>query len=124
VTGDYRLFGAERVEQSYNIADHVKQSVLVDRLRGVGPAIAPHVRRDRPEPDLGEGGELVPPGVPGFRKAMAQQDERTFACFGQVYADTVGCDGAVRHFRHGLHSHTRIAAIDRNRRAGHKIGGR
>ena len=102
VTGDHRPVGAKSVEQPDQIAYQMEQSVLVDRFRAVGPAIAAHVRRHRTEPGFGEGRELMAPRITQFGKAVAQQDQRTRARFGEMHPDAVGRDRAVRRLRrHG-----------------------
>jgi hypothetical protein len=124
VAGDDRLLGAERIEQPDHVADQVEERVLVDRLRPVGPAVTAHVGGHGMEPRLGECRELMAPGIPGFGKAVAQEDERPRTGFGEVHADAIGLDGAMRHFgRHGLDSHAGIPAIDWDRRPGHEFRG-
>ena len=79
VAGDHRLLGTERIEQADHVADQVQQRVLVDRLRAVGLAVAAHVGRDGVVAGLRQRGELVAPGIPGLRKAVAQQHQRPVA---------------------------------------------
>jgi hypothetical protein len=52
------------------------------------------------EPSLGQRHELMPPRIPKLRKAVAQQDERTLAGFGDVHRDAVRLQGAVRYLGH------------------------
>ena len=73
----------------------MQQCVLVDRIRAVGLAVAAHIGRDGVESSFGQRRQLVAPRIPGFGKAVAQQDQRTLALLGQVHADAVGLDGAV-----------------------------
>jgi hypothetical protein len=104
VAGDHGPVDAQSVKQPNHVAEDVEQGVLVDRLGPVGLAVAAHVGRHGVEPGLGEGGELMAPGVPELGKAVAEYDERTDAGFGEMHADAVGRDGAVRHFgRHDCH---------------------
>jgi hypothetical protein len=44
--------------------------------------------------------KLMPPGVPAFGKAVAEDDERAFALLGHMQTDTVGLDHAMRHVGH------------------------
>ena len=67
----------------------------------VGLAVAAHVGRHGVEAGLGQRAELVAPGVPGLREAVAEDDERALALLGHVHADAVGLDGRVLHARHG-----------------------
>jgi hypothetical protein len=46
---DYRLSNAQRIDEPHHIADEIRQSVLVDRLRSVGLTVASHVDRDSTE---------------------------------------------------------------------------
>ena len=41
-----------------------------------------------------EGLELVPPGIPGFRKPVQQQDKRSLTGLGDIEFDPVGGDPA------------------------------
>ena len=83
---------------------------VFDRLGPVAPAIAAHVGRHRMEPGRGERRELMAPGIPRFRKAVAQKDERPGAGFGDVDADAVRLDRAVRHF--GRHADPQLPGRD------------
>ncbi len=59
--------------------DHVPgqgvQPVGADALRLVAEIVAPLVRRDHPEPGLGQGPDQLPPAVPELREAV-QEDHR------------------------------------------------
>jgi hypothetical protein len=48
----------------------------------------------------GKRAELVAPGIPGFGKAMAQKHQRPLALLGDMEADAVRFDGALRGFVH------------------------
>ena len=62
--------------------------------------VAPHVRGDRAEAGVRERGELVAPGVPELRPAMAHDDRNTLAGLRDVHADAVRVDDAVSDFGH------------------------
>jgi hypothetical protein len=76
VPHDRRRLVSERVQQSDDIADHVELGVLIDAFRFVGLAVAPLVRRHNVVAGFREAAELMPPGIPGLRKAVAENDER------------------------------------------------
>jgi hypothetical protein len=78
----------------------MKERVLVDRLWTIGPAVAAHVWGYGMEPGLGERRQLVPPGVPGFGKTVAQDDQGTRPLFGHVHAYAVCLDGTVTDLGH------------------------
>jgi hypothetical protein len=99
---DHGGLSAERVEQAHHVADQVEDGVLVDRLRPIALAVAAHVGRDRMEARGGKRAELMAPGIPGFGKAVAQENQRSLALFGDVEANAVGLDHALRYLIHGL----------------------
>ena len=99
VTGNHRLLGAERIEQSHHVADEMEQSVLVDRLGPIRLAVAAHVRCNGAESGRRQRSELMAPGIPGFRKAVAQNHERPVALLGNVQLNAVRLDGALRDAR-------------------------
>ena len=92
VPDDDGLLLAERGDDADHVADEVEEGVLLDLLRTVGLPVAAHVRRDRPKARVGERLELMAPRVPGFRKAVAHQDERSFSRLGEMDADAVRLD--------------------------------
>lgn len=47
-------------------------------------------------------GQLMPPRVPTFRKAMAQEDERALALFCDVHPDAIGLNEAMLQPGHWL----------------------
>jgi len=53
------------------------------------------------EARLGQRIDLVPPGVPAFRKAVAQQNNRALALLDDIQADAVGPDDPLDRFAHG-----------------------
>jgi hypothetical protein len=92
VADDNGLLLAERVEDPDHVADEVKERIFLDLLRTVGLPIAAHVGGDRAPARFGERAQLMPPGVPGFRKAVAHQDERRLSRLGEMDADAVCLD--------------------------------
>ncbi len=101
MAGDHRLLLAQGIDQTHHVADQMQQGVLVDRVGPIGPPIAAHVGRHGVEPRLGQGAKLMAPGVPGFRKPMAQQDERSRALLRKMHADAVRLNKTMRRLGHG-----------------------
>jgi len=95
MTGDHRGFGANRVEKADHIPHQMQDCVLLDGLRTVGLPIASHIRGYDMEAGGGEGRDLVPPGIPGFREAMTQDHQRTGSGFSQMHPDAVRLDHPV-----------------------------
>src|SRR5262249_37774512 len=55
--------------------------------------------------------ELMPPGIPALGKAVAEDDERAFTLLGDVQADAVRLDHAMRHLGHRrIHPRCRLRA--------------
>ena len=90
----------ERIEQTHHVTDQMEDRILIDPLGCVALAIAAHVRRNRVEARRGQRIDLVTPGIPGFRKAVAHQHQGPFALFGDVEADAVALDDSLRWFAH------------------------
>src|SRR3954470_2722932 len=80
----------------------MKQRVLIDALRPIRLAVAAHVRSDHAETCFCECRKLMPPRIPGFGKAMAQNNQRPRAALRNVHADTVRVDVAVSDIRHAV----------------------
>jgi hypothetical protein len=78
----------------------MQHRVLINRLRTVALAVTAHVRGDRMKAVRGERIDLVTPGVPTFRKAVAQQDKRSLALLDDIQADAIGLDGPLDQFAH------------------------
>ncbi len=97
---DDRPLDAERVDHADHVADQMQERVLLDLLGAVGLSVAAHVRRDRMIAGLRQRLQLRPPGVPGFRKPVAEDDERPFARLRQMDADPVRLDRPMCDFRH------------------------
>ena len=98
--GNHRGLGTQRVQHAHHVAHQVQQRVLVHRLRRLGPAIAAHIRRHRMEPRRRQRRQLMPPGIPGFRKPMAQQHHRSLALLGNAHAQAIGLDHPMRDAAH------------------------
>lgn len=99
--GVLRLEGVEHADE---IADHVEDRVLIDRFGPVTLPIAAHVGCDRVVAGRRQRLELVAPGVPAFRKAVAEQHHRPLALLGDVEADAVRLDPPLRRLAHVIAS--------------------
>src|SRR5215470_19474598 len=74
-------------EQPYQIADQVKDRVLIDRLGPVALAVAAHVRGNDVEARLSQRVDLAAPGVRDFREAVAEQNKRALTLFDDIRRD-------------------------------------
>ncbi len=101
--------GFECIEQADEVADQMKDRVLIDRLGCVALAVTAHVGGNGAEARRGEGANLMAPGIPGLGKAVAEQHQRPFALFGDVEADAVALDHSLGRFAHVL-SRSRVFA--------------
>src|SRR5208283_347142 len=101
---DHDRLGAERVDQSDQIAGELKDVVSLDRRGTVGLPVAAHIRRDRVEPGVGQRADLMPPRVPRLGKAVAQQHAWTRAHLRIVEANAVDVGEAMRDLGHLLFS--------------------
>src|SRR5262249_48017507 len=100
VTDDHGRLRAQSVEQAYHVANQLQECVLLDLFRTVSLAIAAHVGRHRVEPGLRECPELMAPRVPGLRKAVTENDQRSSALLGQMHMDAVRFNDTVLHLIH------------------------
>lgn len=101
---DDSVLRLERVEHADEIADHVEDGVLIDRFGPVALAVAAHVGRDRVVAGRRQRLELVAPGVPAFRKAVAEQNHWTLAPLGDIEVDAVDLDRPLRRLAHVIAS--------------------
>src|SRR5579871_4113872 len=85
--------------QSFDEADDVAremQAGIGGDVVGLGRAsVAPLVRRDHAITGFSDCCDLMAPGIPGLRKAMAEHDQRALPRFDIVHADAVGLDEPV-----------------------------
>jgi hypothetical protein len=86
------------IQQPHEVPDKMQHRVLINRLRTVALAVTAHVRGDRMKAVRGERIDLVTPGAPTFRKAVAQQDKRSLALLDDIQADAIGLDGPLDQF--------------------------
>jgi hypothetical protein len=77
----------------------MQDRVFLEFLRAIAAPIAAQVGRYGAEAGLRQSAELMAPGIPAFGEAVAKDDERTFALFGHVQADSVRVDHAMRDIR-------------------------
>ena len=83
---------SQRLDQADDITGQFEQVVFPDCLRFVGFSITALIGNHHMIPGLGKHGDLMPPGIPRFRKTVTEDDQRPFALFGQVHSDAVGFD--------------------------------
>ena len=101
----------ERVDDADHVADEMKERVFLDLLRPIRLAIAAHVRRDRMVAGFRKRLQLPSPGIPGFGKAVAEDDERAFARLGEMDADFVCLDRPMCDFGHLRASSGRLPTL-------------
>ncbi|KAL5983713.1 hypothetical protein ACLOJK_017804 [Asimina triloba] len=68
------LILCEEIKKGKEIANEVENGVAGWRRRGIGVAVAAHVRRDGSVASSCEGVDLVPPRIPQLWEAMEEQD--------------------------------------------------
>ena len=100
VADDDGLRRAERVEHADHVADEMKQRVLVDVLGLARLAIAAHVGRDGAITGLGKRLQLMAPRIPGFRKAVAEEHDRSASGLSEMDRNPVCLDGAMGDLGH------------------------
>jgi hypothetical protein len=100
VASYHRCFNTQSIEQTYDVANEVQQCVLVDLFRTVGLTIATHVGRDNAESGLCKRLELMAPGVPGLRKAVAEDNQGPCALLSHMHTNAVRFDDSVLHLSH------------------------
>lgn len=87
---DDGLFLAEGGDQRDHVADRVKDAVGAGIGRCAGPAEPSHVGRHDMEAGLGQGGDLMPPGIGQFGPAVAKYHQRTLTLFEDEQLNPVG----------------------------------
>jgi hypothetical protein len=85
--------GAKGANDPGDITGEGGHVIGLDRVRLVGAAVAAHIDRGDPETGLGEGSDLMAPGVPTFRKTMGQNDQGPIAGDRDSMVEAVGVDG-------------------------------
>src|SRR5229473_116778 len=111
VAGDHRLLGTQSVDETHDVADVMENRILLHLLRTVASPIAAQVWCHRTESSFRQRRELMPPGIPAFGKAVAEDDERAFTLLSHVQADAVRLDRAMRHLWHRrIHPGCRLRA--------------
>src|SRR6266852_6912859 len=83
------------MDECDDVADEVEYRILVNGIRAVGGAVAALVRRDYAVSSGRERVDLVPPGVPGLRPAVQEQDKGPLAMLGDVHVDSIERDVTV-----------------------------
>ena len=77
VADDDAFVDAERVEHPDDVGDDLPLGVSLDGLGAIGFAIAALVGRDGAKSCVGERANLMTPGIPEFREAMAHHHGKT-----------------------------------------------
>jgi hypothetical protein len=96
MAGDHRLRDPQGVKQANDVADQVQQRVALDLGRSVGLSVAAQVGCDDMKAGCRQCIQLMPPGIPAFGKAVAQQHRVPGPLLRYVHADAVSLDDAMR----------------------------
>src|SRR5262245_53145245 len=80
MTDHDRLAGAQCVYQDVDVGGQLLDRVRLDRGRLVAVAVAAYVGRRYAVAGIDEGADLVAPGIPAFREAMDEHDQRPRTC--------------------------------------------
>src|SRR4029078_5305335 len=73
---------------------------MIECLRPVVLAVAANVRSHSVEAGFGQRGELMAPGIPGFRESVTQDYRRPGALLGDIEADNIALDDLLHKFAH------------------------
>jgi hypothetical protein len=95
-----RTLLAQGMDETDDIPRQLEDMIHLDGLRLVGLAITTLVWCHHVVPCLRERRQLVAPGVPALWKAVAQDDQRSFALLGDVHPDTIRVDEPVAYLYH------------------------
>jgi hypothetical protein len=95
VADDSGLLGPELTDERNYVAYKVEDRILVDGIGAVGGSVAALVRRGHSVSNGRERAYLVPPGVPGLRPAVQEQDKGSTALLGDVLVDSIEADVTV-----------------------------
>ena len=83
------------MDQSNHITGQLEDVVCLDGLRPIRLAVATLIRSHHVESRISECRQLMSPGIPAFRKAMAEDDQRPLALLDEVHLNAVGVDESV-----------------------------
>jgi hypothetical protein len=109
VPGDRGRAGAQGPDQVGHLLGQQPGSVVADPGRLVGGVVAGQVGRDHPVAGVGQGGKLVPPGIPELGEAVQQHHQRAGARLHAVQAQPADVDPSVGHAASASHSGHPIA---------------
>jgi hypothetical protein len=92
---DGGLLFAKGLDETDHVPGQLQDVIRLDRHGPVRLAVPALVRRYHMVARIGQGGQLVSPGVPTFREAMTEDDQWAFPLFSDVHPDSVGLYEAV-----------------------------
>ena len=101
VSDDDGFLLVEGAHQADDVADEMKLRIGLDPGGRIGAAVAALVRRNDAIALFRECRDLVPPGVPGLRKAVAEDHQRAVSSLCDMHVDAVRLYGAVVDFAQG-----------------------
>jgi hypothetical protein len=97
VAGDRGRADAQGHDQVGHLLGQHPGPVVAHPGRLVGGVVAGQVGRDHPVAGVGQGGELVAPGVPELGEAVQQHHQGAGACFDAVQAQPADVDPPLGH---------------------------
>jgi hypothetical protein len=95
VTDKNRPLFTEYVQHADQVANEMEKRIDFDIIGLVGLAISAQVGGDDAVAGLAQRGELVPPGIPQLREAVAEEHEGASPLLGDVHAQAIGFDKLV-----------------------------
>ena len=75
---------------------------MVDLVRTIAAAIAPHVGRDGVKPSIGQRRQLVAPRIPALWEAVAEDHERTRPLLGDAQVNAIRLDHPMLNLPHDV----------------------
>src|SRR5581483_641478 len=106
VPDEHALFDFQRVHQPDKVCHQVVDIVLLQGRRPVALTVTAQVNGDDMETGLGQRRDLMPPGVPGFGKAVHQDQRIALALLHVVQGDAVDVGALVLPDSLGGHAAT------------------
>jgi len=89
---------AQSVDQPDQIARQLEDVVGLDLFGSISLPVTAHVGCDRTESCVAERSKLMTPRIPGLRKSMAENDQRSRATFHVMHANAVGLYEVMSNF--------------------------
>lgn len=89
MTNDHSLLFSKPLDKPNDVANQMKDGVVIDRLRCISSAVAPLIRRHNSVTGIRQRMDLMPPGIPGLGKPMTEHHKRSTPGLNIVHIDPV-----------------------------------